>query len=485
MRAKVLRSSLIFAVVITFVMGFGLNSALADKKFSLADIPEIKNKKPIHVALEAGGSADLIIPYIKKFADKTGVKVTTESHVFAGLYSKEIVELQARTGAYDIVVTETSWTNEWEDYLYPMFELAKKYDPEGVEGLKKYLAGHDPGLLRMCSTVDGTLMGIPYYTYTLIMIYREDVFNDPTERANFRKKYGYELAPPQNWHQLHDMAEFFTRKKGEKLKGEVLKHDIYGISLMAGRYPHVQDEVGARLWSQGGHWASPVRDKTGKLIGFKITERDKEILTWAFDSYVKDMPFAPPGTENAFWDFATAQFAQGNTMIIPHIYNSLWNWASSVEKEVPGAKAAATSTIGTRPYTGAFHFAPSRDSKNPEAAYWLLKYIGSYQNQKEMAEGGWVSVRRDVLEDPQYRDPKWHRQFGWVPASLQTWDEQQRDVNDYLHFNSAAFGKLYEMMTIIGHENAIGKRSPEESTEKWVKTFNKIQKKFGKLPVIK
>jgi hypothetical protein len=32
-------------------------------------------------------------------------------------------------------------------------------------------------------------------------------------------------------------------------------------------------------------------------------------------------------------------------------------------------------------------------------------------------------------------------------------------VNNYLHFNSAAFGKIYEMMTIIGHENAIGKRT--------------------------
>jgi multiple sugar transport system substrate-binding protein len=484
MKTKTQKKGLLLVLVIALIAGFALSAPAAEKKFSLEDVPQIKNKRPIHVALEAGGSADLIIPYLQKFAKKTGVKVTTESHVFAGLYSKEIVELQGRTGAYDIVVTETSWTNEWEDYLYPMFELAKKYDPEGKEGLKKYLAGHDPGLLRMCSTVDGTLMGIPYYTYTLIMIYREDVFNHPTERANFRKEYGYELAPAKTWGQLHDQAEFFTRKKGGKLKGETLDHDIYGLSMMAGRYPHVQDEVGARLWSQGGRWASPVRDKTGKLIGFKITERDKELLTRAFDSYVKDMPFAPPGTENAFWDFASSQFAGGNTMIIPHVYNSLWNWASSVEKEIPGAKAAANTTVGTRPYTGAFHFSPSRDSRNPEAAYWCLKYIGSYQNQKEMAEGGWVSVRRDVLENPEYKDPKWHRQFGWVPASLQTWDEQLPDVNDYLHFNSTAFGKLYEMMTIICHENAIKTRTPKESTELWVKTFKEIQTKYGKLPVM-
>ncbi|MBE0477767.1 extracellular solute-binding protein [Candidatus Aerophobetes bacterium] len=485
MRNRAIRSLGVLVMIAAMVLLIGGQVFGAEKKFSLADVPPIANKRPIHVALEAGGAADLIIPYLKKFEDHTGVRVTSESMVFASLYSKVIVELIAKTGAYDLVVTETSWTNEWEDFLYPMDELAKKYDPEGVKGFKEYLAGHDPGLLRMCSTIDGTLMGIPYYTYTLIYIYRKDVFDYPLEKENFRKRYGYELAPAQTWRQLHDQGEFFTRKRGELLKGTVLEKDIYGLSMMAGRYPHVQDEVTARLWSRGGRWARAVRDDRGELIGFKITEKDKELLQWAFEDYVRDLAFAPPGTLAGYWDFATAQFVAGNTIIIPHIYNSLWNWASSVEDEITGAKAAAALVPGNRPYTGAFHFSPSIDSRNPEAAYWLLKYIGSYQNQKEMAEGGWVSVRRDVLEEPQYRDPKWHRQFGWAPPSLDTWDEQLADVDEYLHFNSDAFGKLYEMMTIICHENAIRQRTPAESVEAWVRTFTDLQTRHGKLPVLK
>jgi len=485
MRARVLKSSLVFAVVMAFVIGFGLNPALAEKKFGLDDIPEIKNKRPIHVALEAGGGSDLIYPFLEKFAKKTGIKVTKESHVFASLYSKEIVELQGRTGAYDLVVTETSWTNEWEDYLYPVYEMAKKFDPNGVAGLKKDLEGHDKGLLRMCSTAAGTLMGIPYYTYTMITIYRADVLEHPQEKANFKKKYGYELAPIETWEQLRDQAEFFTRKKGQLLKGEPLKDDVYGVSLMAGRFPHVQDEVGSMLWSKQGHWASPVRDANGKLKAFKITDKDKELLTWSFANYKKLMPFAPPGTENAFWDQATASFVAGKTLIVPIMYAALWPWSATTEAEIPGAKVACKTVPGVRPYTGAFHFAPSRDSKNPEAAYWLLRYITSYEAQKQMAETGWASVRTDVLKNPEYKAAKWYGKMGWIPPVLKTWKEQLPDVNDYLHFNSAAFGKIYEMMTIIGHENAIGKRTPAESTKKWVKTFTKIQKKFGELPVIK
>ncbi len=486
MRAKLLRLGLVSAVVMVFILAVNLGPALADKKFGLDDIPEIKDKKPIHVALEAGGGADLIIPFIKKFSEKTGIEVTHESHVFASLYSKEIVELQGGTGAYDLVVTETSWTNEWEDYLYPVYDLAEKYDPNGIDGLKKDLEGHDKGLLRMCSTSGGKLMGLPYYTYTMLTIYRQDILEDPTEKENFKKKYGYDLGPVETWEQVKDQAEFFTRKKGEMLKGQPLQDDIYGVSLMAGRFPHVQDEVGSMLWGKQGRWATAVRDDKGKLKGFKITDKDKELLKWSFEMYRSLMPFAPPGTENAFWDQATASFVSGKTMMIPAMYAALWPWSTTVAKEVgAGAKAACKTVPGVRPYTGAFHFAPSKDSKNPEAAYWLMRYITSYDCQKQMAETGWASVRTDVLSDPKYQAAEWWDKCGWMPTILTTWKEQYPDVNTYLHFNSSAFGKLYEMMTIIGHENAIGQKTPEESVETWVKTFGKIQKKFGKLPVEK
>jgi hypothetical protein len=84
-----------------------------------------------------------------------------------------------------------------------------------------------------------------------------------------------------------------------------------------------------------------------------------------------------------------------------------------------------------------------------------------------------------------YKNPAKHAELGWIDTIVKTWDSQAPDVENYLHFNSAAFGKLYEVMTIIGHENAIKKRTPQESVEEWDKKFSRIQKKFGKLPVDK
>jgi hypothetical protein len=73
------KSLLIICLVMVLVLSLGVSSAKAIKPFKgLADIPEIKNKRPIHVALEAGGGAEIQLKYIKKFSEKTGVPVTHE-----------------------------------------------------------------------------------------------------------------------------------------------------------------------------------------------------------------------------------------------------------------------------------------------------------------------------------------------------------------------------------------------------------------------
>ena len=81
------KNLLIMCLVMLFSLSLGASSALAIKPFKgLDDIPEIKNKRPIHIALEAGGGAEIQLKYIKKFAKKTGVKVTHELMLMSVVY---------------------------------------------------------------------------------------------------------------------------------------------------------------------------------------------------------------------------------------------------------------------------------------------------------------------------------------------------------------------------------------------------------------
>jgi len=455
-------------------------------KFKLADIPEIKNKKQIHVALFGGTKQfDIEVPkMIKKFEEKTGVKVTFEKMIMTSIYPKINAELMSASGAYDCIVMETSTTCEWAPYLWDVRELGKQYEPNGLAGLESDLAGHDPALLRTTCDREGKLRGIPYWNYEQVLYHRIDCFKDPAEKEAFKAKYGYELKVPETRKQLYDTAEFFTRKAGEKLKGETLEKDVYGVALMAGRY-EINDEISAMLWGAGGHWATLVRDENGQAKEFVITKRDKRIQKEAIEFYVSLLKFASPGCLTGFWDFCCAQFVEGQAIMLPYLYLVVEDWTWQVEDKVPGAQKGMALCVGRQGYIGDFAECVAKASKNPEAAYWFIKYLGGYECQKELMEGGFPGVRIDIMGDPMYQeDPKWKKPIGdraYINSlALQV---QNNYVNDYIHFNSAAMGKIYEMQIVELHNAAIKKYTPEECVDVITKKTMALQKKFGQLPI--
>ena len=71
----------------------------------------------------------------------------------------------------------------------------------------------------------GKWIGVPFDGDTLVLIYRRDYMEDPKEKAAFKAKYGYELAPPKTGDQYNDIAEFFTRPDD----------NLYGLSAAGAR----------------------------------------------------------------------------------------------------------------------------------------------------------------------------------------------------------------------------------------------------------
>ena len=91
---------------------------LCGKKFSIEDIPEIPNKEAITVALEAGGERGYADTVHKTIRGKNRNKVNTEVMLFAVMYGKENHRACRSDRAYDLVIVESSWTNEWAPYLF-------------------------------------------------------------------------------------------------------------------------------------------------------------------------------------------------------------------------------------------------------------------------------------------------------------------------------------------------------------------------------
>ena len=57
---------------------------------------------------------------------------------------------------------------------------------------------------------DGKTYGIAYDGNAHNLFYRRDLFENADYKKKFADQYGYELAPPDNWEQFHDVAKFFN-----------------------------------------------------------------------------------------------------------------------------------------------------------------------------------------------------------------------------------------------------------------------------------
>lgn len=64
--------------------------------------------------------------------------------------------------------------------------------------------------IEFAKDAQGTLYQLPDQQFANLYWYRHDWFNRPDLQAQFKEKYGYPLAVPQNWKAYEDIAHFFT-----------------------------------------------------------------------------------------------------------------------------------------------------------------------------------------------------------------------------------------------------------------------------------
>jgi len=466
-------------VCLMLVMATGVGFA-QDKKFGLEDIPEIQNKRALTLILETGEGYSKVLPAIERFTEKTGVKVNVERIASSGVYGKENVELMAGTGYYDLVYVETSWTTEWSDYLWDLEELASTYDPGGAAALREDLAHMSPAILASGQAY-GKQMVLPFYTFDMCMWIRQDVFDDPTEQANFKAKYGYDLKPAETWEELVDQGEFFTRKKGELLKGEPLDHDIFGLSMHAASY-QCNDETSARLWSMGSDWVTVVRDEEGNLKEFVITKENKEALRKALENYKECLKYDSPSALTANFDFVVAQFGNGNAIICPTIWANCSIWAEGILREkVPEGRIGIYPSPGGRPYTGAWSYGVGKATRNPEAAYWLLRWLTSYECGKIVFNEGMVPGRSDVLEEVAKTAEYPHKQL--AEFHIDIWKVMAPHIPDYYYFNTKAGGKVYDMQIYAISKALTGEQTIDQVIDYITKQTVELTSKFDHIPI--
>lgn len=480
------RASTYSACLLILSMLLTQTTKASNDHFELTDIPEIKNKQAISLVAEAGfWTEHLKTELLPSFTKTTGIDVELISMTLDDMYEKQTHSLVNGEGIYDLLTMEAGWSKEWASngFTRPLNELALEYDNQGKQGMRQHLAPFYRNLLQILS-YQGEFHSIPYNNYTMGNHYRLDLFEHPEEKRAFKLKYGYALNPPSSIKNLIDVASFFTRQKGDALAGEILTHPFYGLTLMSGNKPHINDEFSSLLWGLGGSWLRPIYDETNQIQSFNVEANSHHALKVA-QTYLTLLDYAVPGDENyAFMESANA-IANNQAAMWPFAYNNLWSISAQIEINKPSAKLGISSSPLGMPYTGAYALAVAYDSKNPEAAYWLLKYLTSFKGQLAYANGGGNPCRQDVVMLNQFQQQNMYQVSGAYQQNHLDNLAWQDEVLKLGHFTSTAMGKIYPQLMRTSYLIRSRKLSPEDAFKQLEQLIFELQNLHGEIAAFK
>lgn len=403
------------------------------------------DRVPITWSTIAGFYTDAMANLVSGFEAKNCVKVNVVNIDNSQLYNKQVIEMVGETGAYDVVTLETAEKAEFAEngFILPMTE----YFADKQEQLDDVA----PTLRALTVEYKGEVWGLPYYTYTAGYFYRADLFEDEGEKAAFQERYGYELDVPTTWDQHRDIAEFFTRSAGEELKGETLTRDFYGIGLMAGPYPEIQDEMSGVLWSQGADWLTDEG-----VVPVDAVER-------AMNDYLALMPFAPAASLTVTYDGVMNQMKDGQIAQTHSFFLDQWPNAVQTETTVDGARMGVAEAPEKLAYIGGFLLAVSASSANPDTAMDFVAYIGGHEAQAEFAKAGGTSTLMSVLSDTELTDPANRDKTGHFETLLQVFDSMDGFRSNL--FDTPFGAKIYNTMQIPLQAAAAGQINARQAAE--------------------
>ncbi|NTF46064.1 ABC transporter substrate-binding protein [Rhizobium sp. AC27/96] len=169
--------------------------------------------------------ANALVSLSKEFEAKTGNKMSYEFVPWPNFADRMLNELNSGGKLCDLMIGDSQWIGgAAENNLY--VKLNDFFDKEGIK-MSDFIPATVVGYSEWPKNTPN-YWALPAFADVVGWTYRKDWFAKPELQAEFKKKYGRDLAVPKTLTELKDIAEFF---QGRTVDGK----KVYGAAIYTER----------------------------------------------------------------------------------------------------------------------------------------------------------------------------------------------------------------------------------------------------------
>src|ERR1043165_1743347 len=171
--------------------------------------------KQLTMAVNSGVEGDALKQAARDYEARSGVRINIAEFPYDNLFEKELVDLTAGSGAYDLIMLDDPWFPRFS-VQNVLTDLAPFYQKRGEAGPDSDFVSSSLALCKHPYET-GNLFALPYVGNSQLFFYRKDLF----EKHN--------LKPPATWNDVLAAAKTIQEKESAGANGG----QIYGSAMGA------------------------------------------------------------------------------------------------------------------------------------------------------------------------------------------------------------------------------------------------------------
>ena len=331
------------------------------------------NAKQLTLAVNSGVEGDALKQAALDYERQTGVHIQIAEFPYANLFEKELIDLNSRTGAYDLIMLDDPWFPRFATHQF-LTDLSPLLQKRGQSGPDADFVATSIALCRHPYQT-GSLYALPYVGNSQLFFYRKDLFDK------------HSLKEPLKWEDVQTAAKTIQEKETEGTK-------TYGYVMRAAQGNAAVADFMPIFWAFGGE----MFDASGKP-----TVNSPEAIN-ALKFMLELGKYSPPGYASFNADEVGAHLLQGSAAMSINWPAWISSFSDSTKSKVIG-KMAFTTLPGAvkngQAEIGNWLIAIPKDARNPDAAIDFLLWATKAEQMKLSALRGNPPTRKSLFQDPE------------------------------------------------------------------------------------